>query len=205
MTDWLTQIGPYTVERHEIGRPGGKVFYPLGPEADGIAVLHTTQGGSVSGAVNVLSQNHDAPHFIVGEDRIIQCRPLGVQAAALHAPANQFAALQVECVGFCKTTLWLPEDGTLKPLVALLAYAVKEMGIPLVRPNLAWKDDGSDIKTIWASNNTRRQAGTFPNHKGIYQHLEVTNQGPSFHWDAGALNFTELFAEVQKVLDEDNS
>lgn len=206
------------VEKHESPRSGGKPYYPM--DQTGIGVCHTTEGSSVAGALAMLSQNFDASHFVVGEDRIIQCRPLGVQAAALHSPQNQFAELQIECVGFSQQHLWLfdewdkhtyqvgtkqvpipiPKGSTLKPLAALMAWAVQNRNIPLVRPSADWQEDMSDVKPFPSSNNSRRTSGVWPNIKGFYGHLEVANQQPSNHWDPGSLRYIDLFAAVNALL-----
>jgi hypothetical protein len=213
---WLTTLSGITVERKEIGRPGGKPYYANTHTQ--IAVLHTTEGGDgLEGAWATLAKNHDAPHFIVGRrknadgswtPRIVQCRPLMAQAAALRGQAPYFAnanaQLQIE---ICANTPqppakpWLPAQETLDALVAVLVYAVKEMGIPMQKPDLAWKDDASDIKTIWAIEyNTRRvQAakGLWPKAKGVWFHLEVPGNN---HYDCGTMNRTAIFDLVFKAL-----
>lgn len=218
--EWIAgqSLSGFTVEKHESARSAGKPYYPMGQT--GIGCLHTTEGSSVSGALVILAKNFDASHFVVGEDRIVQCRPLGVQAAALHSPQNQFAEIQIECVGFSQQKLWMfddwarhtylagnkqvpipiPKGSTLKPLVALMAWAVQNRNIPLVRPSVSWKDDMGDVKPYPSSNNNRRTSGVWPNVKGWYGHLEVANQQPSWHWDPGALSYAGLFAQVQALL-----
>jgi len=186
-----------TVEKHESPRSNGRPYYPMDPT--GIGVIHTTEGSSVAGALAILSHNFDASHFVVGQGRIVQLRPLGAQAAALHSPQNQYAEIQIECIGFSQQTVYLFDEPTLKPLAALMAWATENTGIPLQRPSADWKEDMSDVKPF-PSNNSRRTSGVWPNAKGYYGHLEVSDQGPSWHWDPGSLNYTALFAEVSKLL-----
>jgi hypothetical protein len=187
----------FKVEKNEIGRPLGKPFISMEPTS--VGVLHTTEGSSVKGAVAALTMAHSAPHFVVGENRIIQTRPIGVQGAALHDPANRRAYVQIEIVAFSKQTLWLPDASSLKPLIALVAFAKKEFGIPLSIP-LNWADDCNDLKgTIWASNNKRRQtaaAGAWETESGWWQHMEVPLQGPSWHWDCGAMQRSSVLASA---------
>lgn len=203
---WLDQIGPFPVERREIPRPGNKPYIPnLAPD---IGMLHTTEGRTVDSAFNTLSQKRIAPTFIIGEDRIIQCRPLNAQASALHEPANKSARVQIEMVGFSKQTLWLPERATLEPTIAVLAYCAQELSIPLIVPN-DWPDDVSDMKgQIWATNNRRRKlaaAGDWPKKLGWWMHLEVPLQGPSWHWDCGALRRTEMLSMAAHLIGSEHT
>lgn len=205
MLDWIDQIGQFRVERCEIPRPGGAAYYPVAHSQ--LGVLHTTEGDTIEGAFAVLSQNRDAPHFIVGEGRILQCRPLSAQAAALHGNppvyANKFAACQIEMVGRSSTSLWTPVPGTRGPAVAILAWAARAdtLNIPLRVPVDAWQDDGSDCPLPWAANNRRRQAGVFPDQKGWYMHMEIPGQAPTWHWDCGALSRRQMLADAQAVLE----
>ncbi|HEY6120781.1 MAG TPA: N-acetylmuramoyl-L-alanine amidase [Pyrinomonadaceae bacterium] len=197
--EWLDQIFDFTVERQEILRRAGKSYYPM--EQTGIGVLHTTEGPTIEGAFATLHHDFSAPHFIAGENRIIQCRPIGVQAAALHAPANNRAYVQIEMVGFCSTDPWIPEDSTLQPTVAIMAYAARHWGIPLRAPN-DWVDDLSDCPRL-ATNNPRRMLaaeGLWDTEQGWWFHLETPHQAPTWHHDPGALRRTELLAMADAVL-----
>src|SRR5438132_424123 len=78
---WIEQIFDIEVEHKEIPRPGGKSYLLMAPNQ--VGVLHTTEGLGIDNAWATLNAHHSAPHFIVGDNRIIQCRPLGVQSAAL--------------------------------------------------------------------------------------------------------------------------
>src|ERR1700689_3108959 len=87
MIDWITEpVFNFQVEKHEIPRSGGRPYLPnTGPLN---LVLHTTEGSTVAGALATLGQNVDPSHFVVGQGRIIQLRPVNAQAAALHDPMN---------------------------------------------------------------------------------------------------------------------
>lgn len=201
MAVWLNgqMIFGFTVEKNELPRSGGKPYYQM-PTGGGILVVHTTEGSNVAGAIATLASKFDGPHFVVGENRIIQGRPLGVQGGSLHAPENQYPVVQVEAVGFSQTHLYSLPDSTHRPLTAVIAWAVKNLGVPLQRPSALWKDDCSDMALPWAANNKRRQSGTWPHVKGIYGHVEVANQGPSWHYDPGCLSYTKLFQDVKALL-----
>jgi hypothetical protein len=207
ITDWPAKIFDFDVERREIKRPGGKPYYAAAHSQ--IGVLHTTEGNGVNQAWNTLSAHNSAPHFIVGENRIVQCRPLSKQAAALHGNppfnANTNAALQIEMVGFTGGNPdfnkhaydpWIPGDSVLKPVIAILAWASGNgLDIPLQIPSAAWTDDGMDCPKPWAVENKRRlQAahGLWPAAKGWWMHMEVPGQGPTWHYDCGALKRTVM-------------
>jgi hypothetical protein len=199
--DWIDgqNVFGFVVEKHEIPRSGNRPY--LENSGDLNIILHTTEGGSLAGALATLGANGDPSTFLVGEGRILQLRPLIAQAAALHDPMNA-GCIQIEMVGFSKQTKWLPDDGTLKPAVALLAWLKANLGIPLAVP-YDWPDDCSDIKnTVWASDNLRRQKAiaSYPAPQGVYMHLEVPHQGPSWHWDCGALQRSVMIEQAEALL-----
>lgn len=201
--DWIEgqNVFGFTVEKHELRRPGGKPFFPM-PTDGGIFVVHTTEGSTVAGALATLAAAGDGPHFVAGENRLVQCRPVGVQGASLHPQQNRFPVIQVECVGFSQTHLYSLPDPTGKPLAALLAWAVKNLAVPLKRPSQLWKDNMSDCPLPWATaTNARRKTGIWDQHlPGIYGHIEVQHQEPTNHFDPGALNYTLLFTAVNALL-----
>lgn len=158
MEPWVAEMFHFKVEKMEIKRPGGKPYFPV--QNSGIGVLHMTEGSTVSGAFRTLAAKNVAPHFIVGEERIIQCRPIGMHGSALRGNSpnpNQQAQTQIEMVGFSQKTLWLPEASRLKPTVAVMAWCFQQLGIPLQFPN-HWPDDLSDLTLPFAANNLRHRA-----------------------------------------------
>jgi len=216
----ISNVFGFAVEQREIPRPGGGAFRSLTPDTQ-IGVLHTTESPTLSKSFETLRQKFSPPHFIVGEGRILQCRPLTKQAAALvgDAPclANAQAAIQIEMVGFTgggkdastTTNLWIPPDDVLLPTVAIMAFcAGNGIGIPLRVPKEEWKDDASDMPLPWATGrNTRRvaaAAGDFPRLKGWWMHVEIPCQGPTFHHDCGRLRRREMLRMAQALLDGHN-
>jgi hypothetical protein len=196
---WLTQMGTYKVTKRESARPEGQAYILLDNPLS--LIVHTTQGSTVDGAWNTLNSKGAAPHFIVGENRIVQCRPLTAEAATVHNHNNQ--GWQVECVGYSKATIHKLTPSSWLPLVALAAWFHEERAVPLQRP-AGWFDNCSDITTTLASNNTRRLSGKALGFRGFLGHLDIPDQAPTWHWDPGALNYTALFAEIQTG-DEDMS
>jgi Bacterial SH3 domain len=191
---WVSRIGEFVVEKKEIKRPGNKPYFINSHTM--VGVLHTTEGDTADGAFSTLAANRSAPHFIIGDNRIIQCRPITAQAAALKTPANTQAALQIELVARSKETLWMPVAGSLDPLVAVLRWAAGDpLDIPLKRPVDEWLDDCSDVKKPWAvmSNRRRLAHDVWPKAKGWYMHMEVPGND---HWDCGALRFREILQQA---------
>jgi hypothetical protein len=191
---WISSIGAFAVERAEIKRPGNKPYFNNSHTM--VGVLHTTESSTVKSAFNTLAGNHSAPHFIIGENRILQCRPLTAQGAALKAQGNTHAACQIELVEHSKQTLWTPVESSLRPLVATLRWASGDpLNIPLQRPVEGWLDDCSDVKLPWAVSTNRRRLAhdVWPKAKGWYMHMEVPGND---HWDCGALRFREILQQA---------
>ena len=71
----------FAVEQRDIPRKNNQPFIPISRPQ--IGVLHTTENGSLESSFKSLRDTFSAPHFLIGEGRIIQCRPLTVQGSAL--------------------------------------------------------------------------------------------------------------------------
>lgn len=192
-TPWIDgrKLGPYTVQKKELPRSGGQAYLPLSsPKA---FVVHTTEGSSVAGAIGALASAYSAPHFVVGENRIVQTRPLTAQAATLRS--HNDVGWQVESVGFSKTQLYTLPSATWGPLVEVSRFVHEELGVPLARPD-GWRDDCSDMAMPWSADNRRRKSRDALGFRGFVGHVDIPDQDPTWHWDPGALNYTELFAAV---------
>ena len=185
---WLNKAGDYTIER--INDPYIKI--PTRTDTPRTGILHTTEGATVEGAQAVFRQ-HYAPHFLVGPDRfkkmhIYQLVPIGFIGAALRTH-NNLAFVQIEVVGFSKTTLWSLEEHTLDALASLLATCSTAYGIPLTHP---WKDGDFGAYGY----NAHRASGKFGTVAGWFGHGDVP--APDVHWDPGAMEWSKLFAEANK-------
>lgn len=218
------KIFGFKVEQRVIPRPGGGKF--MFNSHTQIGVLHTTENPSVEGSFKSLNKNHSAPHFIVGEGRIIQCRSLAHQAAALvgNSPvfANAQASVQIEMAALTgggkdtstTTDVWLPKDSVLRPTVAILAFCASNgIDIPLQVPTDDWKDDNSDMRLPWAGGPTRKNPkkktnarrtraakGDFPKLKGWWMHVEIPGQAETWHHDCGALRRRDMLRMAQELL-----
>jgi hypothetical protein len=194
VTSWVGKIGPYRVEKKESPRPVGPY---LKLDSNPSFCVHTTEGTTVAGAWNTLDSQGFAPHFIVGEDRIVQMRPLWAQGATLRAHNEEY--IQVECVGFSKLTEHKLTPETWDPLVYLSWYVTEVEGVPPYRPP-EWPDSLGG--GTWANDNNRRQDGYALSRRGIYGHVDVPDQSPTWHWDPGSLNYSELLKQAKEI--EDN-
>lgn len=200
MVEWLTSLYSFEVEHREIPRGGGKPYYPSSRPPRGI--LHTTENDDIDLAWRWLLESRSAPTFITGENRIIQCRPLGVQAAALRTNPprlpNRDVWIQIEQVGRSQQQLYSLPGGTTRPTAAILAHFAD--AIPLQAP-FRFPDSIDDVKPFPATDNTRRKrmATIWPNWKGWAHHMEVPWQAPSWHWDSGALRRSDLFALARQL------
>lgn len=192
----MTRIGEFNVERMEGPRPGNQDYLPLGIGVS-LVIGHTTEGSTVNGAVGTLRSNFSAPHFVIGERRIVQMRPGWAQAATVRGDNSR--AWQVEKVGFASQKVHRLTPATWDPDVALTRWFHEEQGVPLATVP-GWRDDLSDITTILAiEGNTRRLTGKALQHRGFVMHLDVPKNS---HWDEGAYDWSALFAEVRGGDDE---
>lgn len=189
---WVYKIGPYPVRKVRIG-----MGYQI--DAQPSVCLHTTEGSTLAGAVGTITNTSYAPHFTVGDNEIVQMRSLDETGSALRAHNNHF--IQIEAVGFAGSDLKLNylTPPTFEPLVALCAFLRDEVGVPLQRPE-GWPDQLSP--GTWANNNARRQTGKALTERGWFGHVDVPDQGPSWHYDPGSFAYSALFVAVEEG-DED--
>jgi hypothetical protein len=180
---------------------------PLSTTREIALVLHTTEGHSDENALQTFHQRGDPPHWTMDGDSMFLCIPLDRAAKALRHdepknPANprgfspNSCAIQFEIAGFSKTKPWSLDDARLQRLAAAMAYSALHLGYgleALAYPNPDWRDDKSDITTIWATNNTRRQWAAvdfrYPEAGPgkVWDHCSVPFQAPTNHFDCGAL------------------
>lgn len=154
----------------------------------------------MDGLIAQLSRSHAAPHFAVGDDRIVQFREIGIQGAALVDPANRLAFVQVECSGNTegRTGVWRFTEKTGRPYTALLAYSFKHFGIPARVPG-NWPDNMDDCPLPWAvSTNSRRRSPIWETEGGVFMHLEVDG---NLHFDCAYLARSEYVAAAMKMAD----
>lgn len=189
---WVDRIGPYKVEKREGPRSGGQPYLRLETEKPS-GVLHTTEGSTVDGAVAHLKRNHWSPHFVVGEGRIVQMRPLWAQAATMRSGTNG-RFIQIEAVGSSKREPHLLTRPTLEPLLAVMEFLRDRCGIPLRRPE-GWEDDALRSGTWAVEDNPRRRSGVAFRFHGWLGHVDVPN---NTHWDPGSFRYAAAFREIEE-------
>lgn len=187
---WLEQAGKFHID-HIGGIPHYNTPVKLNGPRTG--VLHTTEGGW-AGSLAIFKQ-HYAPHFMLGYDaaskevRIAQLVQVGTIGAAIKAH-NNVAVIQIEMIGFSKTTRWDPDPDTAEALASLMAVCSVEYGIPLSRP---WRDGDYGV----SGPNPHRDSGNFGTVAGWYGHGDCPS--PDNHWDPGALNWSPIFVRATEI------
>lgn len=150
-------------------------------------VLHTTQGGTVTGAISAYKRSNSWPHFTVGQDgKVHQHIPISKAARALQnlsggVETNRAGAIQIEVVGFAAVTVW------------------PQVQVEAVRALMRWIEAQTGIQPIGV-----KQGG--PEQYGLHNPLEFTNEQwktyngwcghqnvpENLHWDPGAIDIYTL-------------
>ena len=184
----------FDVERHLIPRPGNQPFLRLEMVPPNL-VLHTTEGTSVNGAIATLTAKFSPSQWIVGENRIVQTRPLWAQGAAVDT--ENARGMQIEVVARSQLELWLPPEASLHPLVALVAFLAKEELVqPLVRHgHLEGLPLALDRLPAATDSYYRRALGAWPA-SGVYGHVDLPSDE---HWDPGSFDYPKFFDMVREV------
>jgi hypothetical protein len=163
--------------------------------------MHSNEGTTDEGT-NVVFHNDPgiASHFACDDDSIYQFVSLNRHSGAVRGDTTIDPYLiQIELTGKSKTKPWTIAKAQFDRAAAIMAYAADFHGVPLVIPNPAWKDDGSDIDGIWATEGNSRRTWSvkhFPATRGVYRHLDLPW---NVHWDTGALNLTDLIAKAKDL------
>jgi hypothetical protein len=152
--------------------------------------LHTTETDGYVESLQYPSQ------WQCGEGVIGQHIRLNLAGDAVNT--NDLVLQQIEMVGRCKLAKWLPDEPTLGPTVALVAWLHRTGRIRtgLSRPNAAWPvvlDRGPQATTTYY----RRHDGTWRD-AGVYGHVEIPDND---HWDPGSFDYPTFFARVQKAIE----
>jgi hypothetical protein len=151
--------------------------------------LHTTETSSYVQRLKFPSQ------WQCGEGQIGQHIQLGLAGDAVNTWDSVLQ--QIEMVGHSQLGKWLPEEGTLGPVVALTAWLHKTERIAtgLKRP-APWPVVVDQLPAA-TTDYYRRHAGVFPQTQGVYGHIEIPDNS---HWDPGGFNYPRFFARVQTAI-----
>jgi hypothetical protein len=157
-------------------------------------ILHTTETNGYVETLRYPSQ------WQCGEGIIGQHIKLGYSGDAVN-DWDQWAQ-QIEMVGWSQLGLWLPEEPTLGPTVALTAwlYQTGRIKTGLKRPTSAWPtvlDRGPQASESYY----RRHANLWPGIAGVYGHVDIPSNK---HWDPGSFNYPAFFRRVEAALSGGN-
>lgn len=160
-------------------------------------VLHTTEGGTIEGAIGAYKASNSWPHFTVDPLQRRMCQHIAMDRSAMalyNGPqpmeTNRGGVVQVEIVGFARNThtysdswyQWLAEH-VVRPIC-------ERMAIPRRCTKFYGEGDGYVLATpSWIG---RMQDAEFNAYKGICGHQNVGDGND--HWDPGKLNEAKLLA-----------
>lgn len=161
---------------------------PTVPDPD--LCLHTTETAGYVETLEFPSQ------WQVGEGKIGQHIALGMQGDAVLE--HDAEVVGIEMVGRSELRTWLPQESTLGPCIALVAWLHKTGRIRtgLKRP-AGWPIVLDRMPAAVASY-YRRHDGTWRK-PGIYGHVEIPGNS---HYDPGSFDYPTFIARVQAVLDD---
>jgi hypothetical protein len=182
----------YTVEHVKRTNPAPKTLAIHPPNLG----LHTTE----TDGLGDMPANHDfPPNAWVGDHRIVQT--YRVNQAGHSVDELDAFLFQIEIVGRSQVGVWLPDDSSLFPLVALTAFLHQRDLIKtgLKRPNrLAGVPVGLDHLPAAVSTYYRRGLAKA---SGVYGHVDLAGDE---HWNPGGFNYPVFFDMVRDVLEGDD-
>lgn len=185
-------------ERWELpGVPG----QPYDENDDPKALLHSTEGSGIDGAVSAYRSY--PPHVCVhyATRRKVQHIPINRAAYALwNGDADDSRCIQVEIVGFA-SQMHLLSDDELRWLGEEVARPLHEYGgVPYV---VVWKGFRRDGEMPYAlaspSSPLRLTQAELDSFSGFLGHQHIPGDG---HWDPGGLNVPRILAFAQNLEDD---
>ena len=162
---------------------------------------HTTEGGSVEGAVAAYAARRVPPHLTVDPQRrrLVQHVPLDKAAYALHA-VDQTGVIQVEIVGFARQARSWPAEW--------LRWLGEQVAAPIFQAQpgidrhltMATRDEQTNTSPPLASPNSpiRLSRAQWDRFTGCLGHQHAP--APNSHWDPGALDLATISAAARAVL-----
>lgn len=186
--DWLSGV-----EHRPIATVNGGTWAEDDPDR---AVLHTTEGDSIEGALSTW-QNTKVPSHLVfdaDEDRTVQCLPFSVSAYALKnlpggVETNRVGrTIQIEIVGHAGDSPNWPVE-KLHRIGKLLRRVKDEGGVDFqfVAPEFVGPESGTIAS---ATAPQRMSQALWRSFNGVCGHQHVPEND---HWDPGHINIAEVF------------
>jgi hypothetical protein len=157
-------------------------------------VMHTTETDGYVETLRFPSQ------WQCGEGKIGQHIRLGLAGDSVNT--WDLVCQQIEMVGRSQLQRWLPEEQTLGPTVALVAWLHTTERIktglrrPALWPVMVDTPIGSGLPA--SSLYYRRRQNLWPDVPGVYGHLEIPDNS---HWDPGGFDYPRFFARVQAAIE----
>lgn len=153
-------------------------------------VWHTTEGTSLSGAIETLTANGDEPHFVVSNDgrQVVQFIGMDRTSKSLRHPSgtpetNRAHCIQVEICGFAAQSHQWPDTKYVG--LAHLALLIERFAHVERRTHVGW------------ANPRRIAAGNFAGTGGHVGHMHVPNND---HVDPGTgFRIGVLFDHMEKM------
>jgi hypothetical protein len=194
---WLTGSLPDDTGREwpVVQRRQESVRGPLRPATPNL-ILHTTETTRYIDELKFPSQ------WQTGEGQIGQHIKLGLAGDAVNnwdAFAQQIEMVaRVADIGATKR--YLPEEATLGPTVALVAWLHKTERIKtgLKRP-ASWPVVLDKLPAA-TEDYYRRKAGVWPDEPGVYGHVEIPDNS---HYDPASFDYPTFFERVQRAVEGD--
>jgi hypothetical protein len=166
-------------------------------------MIHTTEGGSVDGAI--VAYKPYPPHMVASYEanRVVQHIPLDLHSYALKSDdSDNDPLIQVEICGFAGSTNSWPDDKYRWLAKHVLAPIYRLRPFELQGPPQGFHGAGEGIVLASASSRIRFTRAAWQNFGGIVGHQHAP--APDTHWDPGQLNIdlllTFLRAEVSQPI-----
>lgn len=157
-------------------------------------VLHTTEGGSASGAINAFKTNNSWPHFLIDYSGAVwQFIDTSQAARALRNLAggvetNRDSAIQIEVVGFAGKPTEHPVV-QVEGLKALMRWIEANTGVKPIGP-------GRPFASAYGQSNLRFTDSEWDSFGGWCGHCHCPEQD---HWDPGAIDINTLLPPLPVV------
>jgi hypothetical protein len=151
-------------------------------------VLHTTEGGTLEGAIESFKSTNYWPHFTIDPKtlRIVQHISLHIGSRALTdkvTPENAARCIQIEIVGFAsQTPTWAPEQ------LAFISDVLRQIEDAVPIPRVSGRRF-LDAAGVSATPRNRMSASEWKTFSGWCGHQHCPGET---HWDPGAIDIDTL-------------